>query len=89
MKLQSWWYALTGRARGSKRYLAKVRRGGPWNKELELYYSLMEGRQVTAIDEEGALQHQTDVDEKADKVLQRRTFSFEIVLICIHESTAK
>ena len=55
-------------ANADRKDLAKVRRGGPWNRELELYYGLLEEKQITPIAEKQAVQHQSDVDERADTV---------------------
>jgi len=60
---------LRGVADVSKKDLAKVRRGGPWNRELELYYDLLEDYQVTPIEDQQALKHQANVDDRADTVL--------------------
>jgi len=63
-KLTGWWYSLTGRT--SKPKFARVRRGGPWNKELELYYSLLEEREISPLEENEVVLHQAQVDVKAD-----------------------
>lgn len=69
MKLSSWWSSLTGSTGGpDSKNLAKVRRGGPWNRELELYYGLLEDSQVIAIDDEQALKYQANADELSNKV---------------------
>jgi len=60
---------LTGASNnGSRKALAKVRRGGPWNRELELYYGLLEEYKVTPIRDQQALRHQANVDDRAHKV---------------------
>ncbi|XP_067950294.1 uncharacterized protein [Watersipora subatra] len=68
-KLGAWWVSLTGSKVGHSKDLAKVRRGGPWNRELELYYSLLEDHQVTPIEDKQAEEHQANVSEKADKAI--------------------
>lgn len=45
-----------------------MRRGGPWNKELELYYSLLEEREISPLEEKEVVLHQAQVDVKADTV---------------------
>ena len=49
-----------------------MRRGGPWNRELELYYGLTEQRQVTSIHEDKAVEHQANADDRAEKVSKNR-----------------
>ena len=65
-KLRGWWHSLRGTA--GKTGFARVRRGGPWNKELELYYSLLEEKQVGKLEENEVVLHQANVDVKADTV---------------------
>ena len=52
--------------------MTRVRRGGPWNRELELYYGLTEQRQVTSIHEDKAVEHQANADDRAEKVSKNR-----------------
>ena len=68
-KLDSWWVSLTGSSGKEKKHFTKVRRGGPWNRELELYYSLLEEYQITPIEEEEATQHQCNAEDTATMVL--------------------
>jgi len=60
---------LTGASNNrSGKALAKVRRGGPWNRELELYYGLLGEYKVTPIGDQQALRHQANVDDRAHMV---------------------
>ncbi|KAF6038212.1 hypothetical protein EB796_003483 [Bugula neritina] len=43
---------------------------GPWNRELELYYDLLEDYQVTPIEDQQALKHQANVDDRADTAVE-------------------
>ena len=75
-KLRGWWHSLRGTA--GKTGFARVRRGGPWNKELELYYSLLEEKQVGKLEENEVVLHQANVDVKADTVCFSYTHQEEI-----------
>ena len=82
-KLRGWWHSLRGTA--GKTGFARVRRGGPWNKELELYYSLLEEKQVGKLEENEVVLHQANVDVKADTVcfyytLQEENFHWNLNL---------
>ena len=52
--------------------MTRVRRGGPWNRELELYYGLIEQRQVTSIHEDQAVEHQANADDRGNRVSKNR-----------------
>ena len=69
-KLVTWWIALIGSDKS--RHMVRVRRGGPWNRELELYYGLIEQRQVTSIHEDKAVEHQANADDRGNRVSKNR-----------------
>lgn len=77
-QLGGWWNALTGASKNKN--LSKVRRGGPWSREYELYYSLIEEEKVTPIDDTEAIKHQTNIESRAEKVSQSSAvISFHLI----------
>lgn len=63
-----WWLTLTGGSKKEKK-TEKVRRGGPWNREMELYYALLEEDQIKPIDDTEAEKHQAKFSDITDKVI--------------------
>lgn len=69
--------SVTGAYASKKTMFAKVRRGGPWSRELGLYYKLLEDSDIAPIDDQQALRYQENVNQKSDKVSLSYKFVFK------------
>lgn len=66
-KLTEWWGSITGN--NKRNQLARVRRGGPWNMYLELYYNLLdEGKVEGEITDKQFKVHVANVERRSDQV---------------------